>query len=108
MKLSEKTIILPGREEMLRRLLKTSQDPMLVNRFYPVLLKSAGQEKHGVVEVVVMFIDATNEANSLIASLFARFFPEIIIDDQEVARQAKAILQKFTSMYIKRLKKQNS
>ena len=89
MSLSKKVIVLPKKEEMSQRLLKASQDPILINRFYPILLKSAGQEKHGVSEVVSMFIDAVAEAKSFIAALFAHYFVEVVVDDNEVAQQTR-------------------
>lgn len=54
----EKLITLPDEAEMLERLKAVSDEPHLVERFYPILLKNAGQEKtpQGVELIVALAI----------------------------------------------------
>lgn len=42
-----KMIVLPGREEILQRLLEVSDDPATEERFYPLILEYAGQRRAG-------------------------------------------------------------
>jgi hypothetical protein len=42
---TEKTVILPERDDMLRRLKSVIDEPHTEQNFYPLLLKHAGQPK---------------------------------------------------------------
>ena len=50
--MSRKVITLPNRDEMIERLVKVNDDSRLQERFYPILLKQAGQ-KYAAQDIVI-------------------------------------------------------
>ena len=56
--MNKKTVTLPDRDEMLKRLLKVSNDSHAQERFYPILLQSAGRVlvAQGVVMMLALAI----------------------------------------------------
>src|SRR3989344_4313266 len=97
--MSEKVITLPNREEILQRLLWVSDDSDMQERFYPILLKSAGQKRvaQGVVMMLALAIyDYVEGMPPVVANLMyiqAPQFIEALVDDPKVAEQAKTFLQ---------------
>lgn len=97
--MSEKVITLPGAEEMLARLIKVSDIGHAQEQFYPLLLEHAGTEKvaEGVTMMLVLAIcDYTAGLPPMMAAVMFTMAPRFIdalVDDKEVAEQAKAMLQ---------------
>lgn len=58
--MAEKRITLPDHEEMLRRLVAVDDNDHLQERFYPILLQSAGRQLVGQ-GVVMMFTLAISD-----------------------------------------------
>ena len=98
--MSEKVITLPNREEMLKRLLRVSEDQHLQERFYPILLELA--EKQYITEDVVMRLMTTiqNFVKSMppiamrMMYMRAPQFIDALVNDLDAASQAKTFLQK--------------
>ena len=94
----KKVITLPDRDEMLQRLLKVNDDRHVQERFYPILLESAGQERtaRGVVLMLTLAIHDYVEGMPVMSDhmhmLVPRFI-EALVDDKEVAEQAESFLQ---------------
>lgn len=101
--MSGKVITLPNREDMLQRLLEVNDDSHAQERFYPILLQSAGQERvaQGIVMMLALAIhDYTEGLPPMMVNLMymqAPQFIDVLVDDTEVAEQAKAFLQKALS-----------
>lgn len=95
----EKVITLPNREEMLARLIKISDNSLLQERFYPILLKSAGQERvpQGIVMMLALAIhNYTEGMPPVMANLMymqAPGFIDALVTDPEAAQEAKGLLQ---------------
>jgi hypothetical protein len=92
-----KHVMLPNREEMLRRLLKVDSNPHSVNRFYPSLLQFAETPKTavGFAQMLVMAIEGYVERFPLIRGIMymtAPFYVDVLVDDQEFAEEVKRIL----------------
>lgn len=97
--MNDKVITLPNREEMLKRLLEVKCSSFTQQKFYPILLESAG-EKKDAVEVVSMLAlaidDYTEGLPPMISYLMyrqANHFIDALINDAEVAQQARDFLQ---------------
>lgn len=96
---NEKVIILPSREEMLARLLRVNDNSHMQEKFYPILLKDAGQERValGVVMMLAMAIhDYTKGMPPIMASTLymeAPHFIDALVDDPEAAKEAKVFLK---------------
>ena len=96
---NEKVITLPNREEMLARLVKVSDNLHLQERFYPILLESAGQERvpQGVVMMLALAIhDHTEGMPPMMANLMYKQAPgfiDALVTDPEAAKEAKSLLQ---------------
>ena len=96
----EKIIKLPEREEMLKRLISVSDNDRMQERFYPILLKNAGEERvaMGVVMMFVLAIadytDGMPAALSAVLMMYVPSFVDALIDDKEVAQDAKNFLEK--------------
>lgn len=100
----EKAITLPNQEEMLERLRKVNTDPSLESRFFPSLLKEAGNEFDGT-GIAMMFLGAVRdyideaykgekdmtsiEAQALVANRVPQYI-DALVDDSTVAAKAKA------------------
>jgi len=101
--MNDKVITLPNHEEMLQRLLKVDGNPHLQERFYPILLKSAGQER--VAQSVVLMLalaihDYVKGMPSVMTDLMYMQAPQFIdalVDNPEVAEQTKTFLQEALS-----------
>lgn len=97
--MNENVITLPSREEMLERLLKVSNVSHVRQKFYPHLLKHAGQERvpQGVVMMLVLAIsDYTTGLPSIVANqmyMQAPQFIEALVVDSKTAEEAKAFLK---------------
>lgn len=97
--MNDKVITLPNHEEMLGRLLKISDETHLKEGLYPILLESAGQTRvaGGVVITLALAIhDYTEGLPPAMANLLYKQVPDFIdalIDDKEVAEQAKKFFQ---------------
>src|SRR3989338_1204034 len=95
----QKVIALPNREEMLARLIKVSDNSHLQERFYPILLKAAGQERvpQGIVMMLALAIhDYTEGMPPMMANLMymqAPGFIDALVTDPEAAQEAKGLLQ---------------
>ncbi len=94
-----KIIILPNKEEMLKRLMKVSDNSHLNQKFYPLLLESAGKEI-APQGVVMMFAFAINKyvegMPQVVEELLYMYVPDFItalINDVEVAEQIKNMLK---------------
>lgn len=97
--MNETVITLPSREEMIERLLKVSDVDHVQQKFYPHLLKNAGQERvpQGVVMMLVLAIsDYTAGMPAMMVNLMymqAPKFIEALVVDAGVAEEAKALLK---------------
>lgn len=97
--MSEKVITLPDRESMLERLLKVNDHSGMQEKFYPILLESAGQEyvAQGVVMMLALaihdYVEGMLPVMSNLLYVQAPQFVEALVDDPEVAEQAKSFLQ---------------
>lgn len=102
--MSEKVITLPNRDEMLRRLIGVSDTMLQQERFYPLLLESAEGERsaQGVAAMLVLAIhDYVEDLPPIMARLMyplAPKFVEALVDDQEVAEEAKSLLEEAFSV----------
>ena len=96
---NEKIIALPGREEMLARLVNANNESHLQERFYPILLKSAGQERapQGIVMMLALAIhDYTEGMPPMMKNLMYMQAPDFIdalVTGPEAAQTAKGLLQ---------------
>ena len=100
----EKAITLPNQEEMLERLRKVNTDPSLESRFFPFLLKEAGNEFNGM-GIAMIFLGAVRdyidevykgekdmnslEAQAMVANRVPQYI-DALVDDSTVAAEAKA------------------
>ncbi len=93
-------ITLPSREEMLRRLIGVIDEPHLRERFFPLLLKSAGEERvpEGIILMLSLAIhDYTEGMPPVMTKLMYMRLPEFIdalVKDEQVAAQTKALYKK--------------
>ncbi|MCH8986978.1 hypothetical protein IIA94_02315 [Patescibacteria group bacterium] len=93
--MSDKVITLPKHEEMLQRLMQVDDNSHLQERFYPILLKNAGEEKvaQGVVLMLQLAIhDYVEGMPPMIGGLLQMRFDDYIdalVDDEEIRKEAK-------------------
>jgi hypothetical protein len=93
--MSDKVITLPGQEEMLQRLIQVNDNAHAQERFYPILLKSAGEARvaAGVVVMLQLAIyDYTEGLPPMIGGLLQMRLDDYIdalVDDEEVRKAAK-------------------
>jgi hypothetical protein len=86
---------LPSHEEMLERLLKVSEDPVLVDRFYPRLLKQADERCTQPSDVVMLLQLAIFNCEGVSPVLGAKLhsaMPSLIdalAPNAEVAKEAR-------------------
>jgi len=98
--MKEGIIILPNKEEMLNRLIKANDNSHLQERFYPILLKSAGKElvAQDIVMVLTLAIyDYVEGMPTIMSNLMymqADQFIDALVDDKKVAREAKDFFKK--------------
>lgn len=95
-----KTIVLPGSNEMQRRLISVDDGPHTVEKFYPLLTKHAGQKKTGM-GIVLMFVLAVNDYTAGMPALLTQVlymrlpeFVKAIVDDDDVRNEAMAGMRK--------------
>lgn len=98
-----KTIILPERDDMLRRLLEVEDNPHAQQKFYPILLQSAGQQRNGmgVIMMLQMAIhDYTVGMPSVIAvamQMLVKPYVEALVDDEEVKADAFKMIDEISA-----------
>lgn len=101
--MSEKTIVLPSREDMLLSLIAVRDNGHYQQKFYPILLQDAGQRlcAQGIVMMFAIAIfDYTQGMPPVLADIVYMDVPKFIdaiVDDQEVAKEAKNFLAKALS-----------
>lgn len=94
-----KTVTLPKKDEMLRRLLLVNNNSHLQQKFYPLLLEQAGVEKValGVVMLLQLAIfDYTKGLPAVIGGTLNMQMPNFIdalCPDEEVAEEARTLLE---------------
>jgi hypothetical protein len=97
--MSEKVITLPEAEEMKRRLLSVDDNSHMQQKFYPILLKQAGQERVGMDVVMMLALaihDYTEGMPAIMSNMLymrADEFVDALIEDEDVATEAKAQLK---------------
>ena len=101
--MNEKVITLPNRDEMLERLVKVSDNSHLQERFYPILLKQAGQERVAL-GIVMMLALATHDYVKGMPAVMANLmymqapgFIDALVSDPETAKEAKGFLKEVLS-----------
>lgn len=94
----DNVVVLPTREEMERRLIDVDDNAHLRERFYPLLLASAGQERvaPGVALMMAFAIEQYSKGMPpgmrRLMYLRAPEFVTALVDDQAVATTAQGIL----------------
>jgi len=89
-----KVIMLPRRDEMLRRLISAFDESHAIRNFYPLLLEHAGQEITGTGIVLMLTLaaaDYTRTMPSVVTqALYTRMsaFVNALVDDDEVRNEA--------------------
>lgn len=97
--MNDKVITLPDREIMFQRLNKVDDNSHLQERFYPLLLKNAGEERvaTGVVLMITLAIhDYSEGMPPMIQSLmFMKMedYLQALIDDEDVLQEAIRFFQ---------------
>ena len=97
----KKAIILPDKEEILRRLLKTDSSPRLREEFYPLLVKHASEEKSAeeifqiILEAVRDYTENTRSVMQMMMHLMSEDFIDALINNRKVAEQAKLLCKEF-------------
>lgn len=94
-----KVITLPAPEEIMTRLTEVLDEHTMRERFYPFIARHGGAEKnaYGVVNIFALAIYDFMQGGyppvlSNVLYMWMPHFIEAIVDDQEVATQAKSIL----------------
>ena len=96
--MSDKVINLPNKDDMLERLKAVDAGSHVVEQFYPILLKNAGQERvaQGVVMMLVLAIhDYAKGLPPMMSTLMMMNAPRYIdalVGDADVAQEAKDAL----------------
>ncbi len=94
-----KTVVLPGRDEMLRRLLTINDSPHLQQKFYPLILKEAGIEADAQAIVMIFtlaistYVQGLPQQVEMLMYVQLPHYIDALIDDKEVAVEAKVFLQ---------------
>jgi hypothetical protein len=97
--MNDKVITLPDREIMFQRLNKVDDNSHLQERFYPLLLKNAGEERvaTGVVLMITLAIhDYSEGMPPMIRGLmFMKMedYLQALIDDEDVLQEAIRFFQ---------------
>lgn len=92
-----RTITLPDRDEMLRRLLKADSDSHLVAKFYPLILEHAGEKLDGpsVVNIltlaIAVYVEACSAPMYTALEIRLRTFLAALIDDEQALQEAYEI-----------------
>ena len=106
---NEKVIILPDEEEMFKCLLKVENSSAFKKWFCPLLIKQAGKEKtakevalillsakHDFVELLLIKDEMPLTSTLMSIHMHVMLLPRLVdtlVDDQEVAQQAKDFLE---------------
>lgn len=99
--LNSRTIELPDREEMARRLLAISPDENLREKFYPRLLRYAGKHMlpvgiNAVFTEAIHHFDASEESvEEAVLYLMVDHCIDAVVEDVEVAQSVKANMREF-------------
>lgn len=97
--MTDKMFNLPSEDEMLQCLLEVDDDSHLQERFYPKLLKQAGQQKVAMGVVMLLQIAIHDYTEGMPASMGAIMnmrmpdFIDALVPDEEVAKEAKAFFE---------------
>ena len=90
----EQTLILPGHDEMKKLLESVDNDSHTIQKFHPILLRYAGQEKvpEGVVMMITLAIhDYSQGLPSVVGRLMIKSIPdylEVLISDSKLRKAA--------------------
>jgi hypothetical protein len=101
--MNDKVITLPDADDMLRRLIEVDDINHLQERFYPLLLRNAGEEKvaTGVVMMITLAIhDYSEGMPPMIQGLMfmnMENYLKALIDDEEVLQEAIEFFEKAKS-----------
>lgn len=96
--MSLKIITVPGAEELASRLIAVDSEPHLQERFYPLLMKTAGQPRSGegiVIALMLAVSDYTQGQPPIMATLMHMRLHQFLgafTDDEEVLAIASAHL----------------
>lgn len=102
--MNDKVITLPDADDMLHRLIEVDDINHLQERFYPLLLRNAGEEKvaTGVVMMITLAIhDYSEGMPSMIQGLMfmnMENYLKALIDDEEVLQEAIEFFEEVKSM----------
>lgn len=94
-----KNVVLPKQEEILERLRQVDNDDCLVERFYPLIAEEAGCElvAEGVAMMLTLkvhdFAESYPPPMGAFLSLYVPRFIDALVDDKEVAEDAKKWLK---------------
>lgn len=96
-----KTIVMPNRDDMLRRLVGVMDEPHAQEGFYSIVLRSAGNELNGY-GVVTMLTLALHDYSALpmVKNIIQRMMPrfvEALVDDEEVRKDALHLIEEAES-----------
>lgn len=99
---AERIITLPGREDMLTRLIAVSDEPHFKERLYPLILQHAGQERAGSGIALMLALAIEDYCKGLPGIMRTLLYVRIdkFIDavagegNQDVASEAKAMIKK--------------
>ena len=94
----QRTIIAPGREELLRRLTAIDGNEHLAERFYPLLLSYAGQEMESTGIVVAVTLSLAEYTEGLPPVLWVHLkprvheFASVFTDDPDMLAEVRSVL----------------
>lgn len=94
-----KVVVLPDREEIMKRLRAVYDDDYMAERFYSSIAEEAGHElvAEGVVMMLTLkvydFAEGYPAPMGAVLSLYAPQFIDALVDDKEVAKAAKDFLK---------------
>ena len=94
-----KTIVLPEREDMLRRLKSVLDEPHAVERFYPLILKDAGRELVGMGVVMMLQLAIADYTAGMppimmaVVQMNVDDYITALVDDEEVRGDALAMMR---------------
>jgi hypothetical protein len=97
--MSAATTVLPQHDELLSRLTAVDSEPHMVERFYPHILTSAGQEKTGLGVALALTLAASDYTDGMppvlarVVLLRLPSFVRAIVDDPQVQAEALAGLR---------------
>jgi hypothetical protein len=89
-----RTIVLPEEEDMLRRLQSVDDDPYMVQKLYPLILRHAGQEKQALGILLMLQLAICDFTEGLPPQLGTAVnmrlpnFVSALVDDETVKNEA--------------------